>query len=170
MIPVLWFARGWCQDTERRGINQIQWSKEQLWTFEAGDKDIKKKTPKTHQTSNMKHWTKQNINSLWRQEDNIKWFFAGYFSFQFGFPLTHTHPRTQSWIWNAHQPLMTFLVFLLLRFLILEYLQLWKRIYFIHIKLCTNGDHLSVEFEKSRKSENFLYSSLFFHFCNWVLI
>lgn len=25
---------------------------------------------------------------------------------------------------------------------------------------------LSVEFEKSRKSENFLHSSLFFHFCN----
>lgn len=145
--------------------------KEITLNFEAGDKNTKKeKKKKAHQTGNMKHWTKQNIKSLWRQEDNIKWIFAGCFPFQFGFPLTLAHPRARSWIWNAHQPLMTFLVFLLLRFLILEYLQLWKRIFFTHIKLSTNGDRLCVEFEKSRKGENFLYSSLFFHFCNRVLI
>lgn len=124
-------------------------------------------TPKTpHQTSNMKQW---NTQSLWRQEV-IKLLFAGYFFFQLGFSFTHAHPRTQSGIQNAHQHLMTFLVCLLLRFLFLEYLQLWKRIYIIHIKLYTNGEHLPAEFEESRKSENIWYSSLFFHYCNRVLI
>lgn len=55
--------------------------------------------------------------------------------------LTLAHPWRQSQIQNSCWPL----VYLLLRFLILEHSQLWRRIQIIPIKLCINGGHFPIE-------------------------